>query len=227
MLLHPTLPMAKTIPISVAENGEPAMSLARRTLLVAALLLPTTAAFAQSAPIVTRIRGTVVGFADATLTVATREGPNVSITLPGTLAPSALKRMSMTDIKPNSFIATVAAPDASGTLQASYVMIFPEAMRGTGEGHYDWDLAPGTSMTNATVASIGSATAGHKLALVYKNTPIEISVPDNTPILSAAPASRDDLRPGVHVFIVASKADNGSLTANRVYVGKDGVNPPQ
>ena len=90
------------------------MSLARRTLLVAALLLPTAAAFAQSAPVVTRIRGTVVGFADSTLTVATREGPNVSITLPGTLAPSALKRMSMTDIKPNSFIATVAAPDASG-----------------------------------------------------------------------------------------------------------------
>jgi len=202
------------------------MSLARRTLIAAALLLPTVSAFAQSSPVM-RIRGSVVGFADSTLTIATREGPSVSITLPGTLTPSSLKRLTMADIKPNSFIATVAAPDAAGNLQASYVMIFPEAMRGTGEGHYDWDLAPGTSMTNATVASIGSATAGHKLSLVYKNTPIDIDVPDNTPILSAAQASRDDLRPGVRVFIIASKAADGSLTANRLYVGKDGVNPPQ
>ena len=202
------------------------MSLSRRALIAATLLLPTATAWAQSAPI-QRIRGTVIGFADATLTVATREGPSLSIALPGTLTPSSLKRLSMADIKPNSFIATVAAPDAAGNLQASYVMIFPESMRGTGEGHYDWDLAPGTSMTNATVASIGSATGGHTLSLVYKNTPIAIDVPDTAPILSAAPASRDDLRPGARVFVIASKAANGSLTANRLDVGKDGVNPPQ
>jgi hypothetical protein len=121
----------------------------------------------------------------------------------------------------------VAAPAADGTLQSVYVTVFSEAQRGVGEGHYDWDLAPGTSMTNATVTSAVSATNGHKLTMVYKGTPIEIVVADSAPILTSIPASRDDLKPGAKIFAIVTKTGENAYTASRMTVTKDGVNPPQ
>lgn len=199
--------------------------IARRAGLLLALGLLAAPALAQTPP--TRLRGAIAGFDGTHLSVATREGPTVTVTLPENFTPSALQRLSFEAITPNSFIATVAAPDAQGVLRAYYVAVFPESMRGTGEGHYDWDLAPGTSMTNATVTAIVQASAGRKLSLVYKGTPIEIVVPPETPIIRTVPASRDDLKPGARVFIVATKTGEGQFSATRVTVGKDGVDPPQ
>jgi len=159
--------------------------------------------------------------------VLTREGPKVIVTLPDGLEPSALKRLTMDAITPNSFVATVAAPAADGTLQSLYVAVFPEAMRGRGEGHYDWDLAPGTSMTNATVTSMVQAASGRKLSMIYKGTPIDIVVPDNALIIGTIPASRADLKPGAKVFIVADKTGENTFVATRITVSKDGVDPPQ
>lgn len=175
----------------------------------------------------TRIRGSIAGFDGTTLSVATREGPVVALRLPEGFQPSTLHALTMDAIKPNSFVATVATPAADGTLQSSYVAVFPEALRGTGEGHYDWDLAPGTSMTNATVTSIVSATSGQKLSMVYKGTPIDIVVPPGTPIIETVPATRADLVVGAKVFITAQKAADGSFTPQRVTVGTGGLNPPQ
>ena len=210
------------------------MNNARRGLLLSVLLVGSLAgagsvALAQTPPPVppTRLRGTVAKLDGAVLSVVTREGPTVMVTLPEGFQPTALKRLSMDAITPNSFVATVAGPAADGTLQSSYVLIFPEALRGTGEGHYDWDLAPGTSMTNATVTSMVQASAGRKLTMVYKGTPIDIVVPPDAPILSSIPASRDDLKPGARVFMTAAKTGEASYTALRVTVAKDGVNPPQ
>jgi hypothetical protein len=198
---------------------------AKTAFLMLFAVLVAAPASAQTTP--QRIRGNIVSFIGDTLTIATREGPQVSLTLPAGFAPTALKRLALSDIKPNDFIATVAAPDKDGVLQAVYVAIFPEAQRGTGEGHYDWDLAPGTSMTNATVQSALTSRNGRVLSLVYKGTPIEITVPETVPVIQNTPASRDDLKPGAKVFAVADKAADGSLTLRRVTVGKDGVNPPQ
>lgn len=200
------------------------MTTLRRTLLAACLLLPGLA-MAQTAP-PTRIRGVIAGFDGDVLNIATREGPIAAVHLPPNLQPTSLARRDFSDIGPNSFIATVASPDASGTLQALYVMILPEALRGAGEGHYDWDLAPGTSMTNATVAAPITSAAGRKLSLVYKGTPIDIAVPAKAPILAPASATRADLRPGAKVFITAAKGADGAFTAARVMVGKDGIDPP-
>ena len=206
------------------------MNTLRRALLAVCLLLPGLAlpnlAMAQTAP-PSRIRGAIAGFNGDVLNIATREGPMVAVHLPPNLQPTSLARRDFSDIGPNSFIATVASPDASGTLQALYVMIFPEAMRGVGEGHYDWDLAPGSSMTNATVTAPVTSAAGRKLSLVYKGAPIEIAVPAKAPILAPAPATRADLRPSAKVFITATKGADGAFTASRVMVGKDGIDPPQ
>jgi len=201
----------------------------RRTILQAglAVLIAATALPALAQTPVVRVRGTIAALDGATLIVITREGPTVKITLPDTLEPVALKRVALDAVKPNSFIGAVATPAADGTLQASYVLIFPEAMRGTGEGHYDWDLAPGTTMTNATVTSFVQANAGHKLSLVYKGTPIELSVPADAPILTFTTAARSDLKPGAKVLVNANKVSDGVYNGLRVTVGKDGVNPPQ
>ena len=147
--------------------------------------------------------------------------------LPDGFKPTALKRLSMSDISTNSFVATVAAPQPDGTITATYVQIFPEALRGTGEGHYDWDSGPGTTMTNATVTSMVSASNGRKLTMVYKGTPIDITVPENVPIITGIPADVADLKPGAKVFARGTKTADGVYAVQRVTVGKDGVDPPQ
>jgi hypothetical protein len=201
------------------------MNVLRRALFAACLLLPGLA-LAQNAP-PTRIRGAIAGLDGDVLNIALREGGFAAVHLPPNLQPTSLAHREFGDIGPNSYIATVASPDASGTLQAVYVLIFSETQRGVGEGHYDWDLAPGTSMTNATVTSPVTSAAGRKLALVYKGTPIEIAVPEKALIVAPAAASRADLRPGAKVFITAVKGADGAFTANRVTVSKDGIDPPQ
>lgn len=197
-----------------------------RLLLVAMMLIGLTGSVLAQAP-QTRIRGSIAGFDGSVLTINGRDGTTVKLTLPADLQPSALKRLSIETIEPNSFIATVAEPAADGSLKAVYVAVFPESQRGTGEGHYDWDLAPGSTMTNATVTSVLKASAGRKLSLVYKGQPIEITVPPNAPIIQTIPATRADLKPGAKVFIVATTGADGSLTPRRITVGKDGIDPPQ
>jgi len=174
-----------------------------------------------------RLRGQIIALSGEQLSITTRDGATVAVTAPAALQPGALQRSDISQIKPNDFVASVAAPAADGSLQAAYVMIFPEAMRGRGEGHYDWDLGGGTTMTNATVSSVVTAKAERVLSLVYHNTPIEIVVPLTAPVLVPIPASRADLKPGARVFIAAERAADGSLTAQRIVVGKDGIDPPQ
>jgi hypothetical protein len=206
------------------------MPMLRRALLAAILpglaILGTALPTAAQAPQI-RLRATIVSLDGPMLTVETREGPTAKLTLPEGFNPTALKRLSMDEIKPNSYVATVAAPAADRTLQSVYVAVFSEAQRGVGEGHYDWDLAPGTSMTNATVTSAVQATAGRKLTMVYKGTPIDVVVPADAPIIQTVPASRDDLKPGAKIFAVVSKTGDNAYTAIRLTVSKDGVDPPQ
>jgi hypothetical protein len=194
--------------------------------LLAGLLagLMVTAARADTPP--SHIRGTIDSVSAQTLTVTTREGPKVSIALPDKFGLASLKKIDMADIKPGSFIGTAAKPNDDGTLQAMEVLVFPEAGRGTGEGHYDWDLAPGTSMTNANVDAAVQGNSGRELTLSYKGGSVKVTVPPGTPVVTPAPAERADLKPGAKVFVVALHNDDGSLKAAFVAVGKDGVAPP-
>jgi hypothetical protein len=104
--------------------------------------------------------------------------------------------------------------------------VFPEAMRGAGEGHYPWDLQPESTMTNATVAAVVSASAGRELTVIYKGESQKIMVPADVPVVTFEPSDRSMLTPGAHVFLTAQRAADGSLTAARVAVGKDGLVPP-
>ncbi len=192
------------------------------TLLAATLAAP---AWAQTAP-PSRIRGTIAAIDGHTLTVTTREGPVAKITLAENYGVSAPRKLALSDIKPNSYIGTAAVPAADGTLTALEVVVIPEASRGSGEGHYAWDLAPNSSMTNANVDAIVESNAGRTLTLGYKGGTVKVVVPENVPVVQFGPAERTDLKPGLRVVVIATKAADGSLTSGRVLVEKDGVPPP-
>ena len=104
--------------------------------------------------------------------------------------------------------------------------MLPEAMRGAGEGHYGWDLEPGSMMTNGTVKGAVTAAAGRELSVAYKDGSKTISVPPTAPVVTIGPAERSDLKAGTPVFFTATKNAEGKPSTGRVTIGKDGVAPP-
>ncbi|WP_321917969.1 MULTISPECIES: hypothetical protein [unclassified Paraburkholderia] len=174
----------------------------------------------------TRIRGNVVSLDGDVLKVHRRSGDTVSIALAANVPVSAVKAMQLSDIKPGTFVGTAATTGTDGKLTATEVVVFPEAARGTGEGHYAWDLGPNSTMTNANVDTVVQGTDGRNLKLSYKGGSNEVTVPPNVPIVTFMPAARADLAPGKQVFVVAKPGSQGTYAAQRVVVEKDGVVPP-
>jgi Domain of unknown function (DUF5666) len=199
----------------------------RSTSLVAGafLALIVLPAFAQEGT-PTRIRGTVEKLDGRTLIVKSRENQQLAITLSDDLRVSAVAKADLADIKPGDYIGSAAVKGTDGKLHAQEVLIFPEAARGTGEGHRPWDLTPDSTMTNATVAEVVDVGKGRLLKLKYKGGENEIEVPMEAPIVTLAPGDRSLLQPGTVVFISATRNADGSLAASRVVAGKDGVQPP-
>jgi hypothetical protein len=174
----------------------------------------------------TRMRGTISAIDGKTATVATREGTSVPVKLADNWSVMLVSPMTMADIKENSFVGIASLKGPDGTLNALEVLIFPEAARGSNEGHYPWDLQPESMMTNATVATVAGAPDGQTLTLKYKDGTQTIRVKPGTPIVTFAPGSRDDAKVGAKVFLGATKGADGALTAGRLLVGKDGLTPP-
>jgi hypothetical protein len=194
-------------------------------MLVAATLVCSAAAHAAT-PTPTRIRGDIVSVDATSLTVHRRSGDTVKIAITPDQAVSAVKNLKLADIAKGAFIGTATKPaPPGGKLVAMEVVVFPEAARGTGEGHYAWDLLPGSSMTNANVDTVMTGVNGRTLQLSYKGGSKEVQVPENTPVVTFAPATRADLIAGKKVFVVAN-GPTTNLTAARIVVEKDGVAPP-
>ena len=199
----------------------------RRLFLATVLTIGVSGytALAQTAP-PTRVRGTIAAITGNQLTVQAREGQTLEITLAEPLTVAAVKNVALESIAPGSYIGTATRTGADGKLTALEVLVFPEAMRGRGEGHFAWDLEPGSMMTNGTVKGAVTASSGRELSIGFKDSANTVYVPPGVPVVTFAPAERADLKPGAPVFIVASKNAEGKLSADRVTVGKDGVAPP-
>ena len=193
--------------------------------LIALLALP---AAAQNPPegTPTRIRGSVEKLDGQTLTVKSREGAQLTIALAPNFTVSAVVKKNLTDIKAGDFVGAASTKGTDGKLHALEVLIFPEAMRGTGEGERPWDLTPDSLMTNATVSGITSAPQGQALKVTYKGGESEIIVAPNTPIGTFAPGDASLLKPGAAIITAATKKPDGTLSASRVTAEKDGVRPP-
>ncbi|MBY5810906.1 hypothetical protein [Rhizobium leguminosarum] len=171
------------------------------------------------------VRGSIVTYSGSTLKVKTREGETVDVTLADGWKLASVANAAVTDIKPGDFVGIASLPSAGGGDGALEVLIFPPAMKGAGEGSYGWALKPDSSMTNATVADAVKGVDGRTVTVSYRGKEKKIAIPDGTPVVTIAPATKDDLVPGAVVFIPAEKAASGPL-AHQVLVGKNGVVPP-
>ncbi|ONG43981.1 hypothetical protein BKE38_28550 [Pseudoroseomonas deserti] len=171
-----------------------------------------------------RIRGRITALDGATLRVATREGGTAEIALAETATVSALRRVALADITPGTSVGAVAEPGADGELKAVAITVLPAGMRIT-ERQVAWDLAPGTSMNDGPVEAVVESAAGRDLRLSIQGKPVLLRVTPETPLLMPIPASRADLVAGAAVFINATQGADGRLSAARVTVGKDGVDP--
>ena len=191
------------------------------------LLLLCASALAQTPAPTQRIRGDVVAIDGSNLQVKARNGETLSIKLADNYVVTAVVKIDMTAIKPGAFIGTATVPQPDGTLTSLEVLVFPESMRGSNEGHYPWDLKPGSMMTNATIADVASVgQGGRRMTLKYKDGEKSIVVPEDVPIVTFEPGDKAMVVPGAHILLTATKQPDGSLTAARVAVGKNGLVPP-
>jgi hypothetical protein len=202
-----------------------------RRLFVATMALvagSTLTALAQTPPAgpPTRIRGTIASVEGNKMTVNSRDGKKLEVTLNDGFTVASVTKVELSAIKETDFIGTATRTGADGKMTAIEVLVFPEAMRGTGEGFYPWDLEPGSMMTNGTVKGAVTAASGRELTIGFKDSSNTVYVPPTAPIVTFAPATRDDLKLGAPVFLIAMKNADGTLAAARVTVGKDGVAPP-
>jgi len=200
------------------------MKLQRRRLAALFGCCLAGAAFAQaSAP--TRVRGTIDAIDAKSATVTTRDGKKTELAIAPDVGITAIVAAKITDIKPGSYIGTAAVPESDGTLRALEIQVFPESMRGVGEGHRPWDLGPQSTMTNGTVGDVVIA-QGRKLTLRYKDGEKTVIVPETAPIITYEPGTQAMLVPGAHVIVTAIEKPDGSLVAQRIGVGKNGLIPP-
>ncbi len=172
-----------------------------------------------------RLRGVIERVELPRITLKERSGESITLTLADKLTFQEVVPIALSAIQPGSFIGTAAVPRADGRLESLEVVVFPEAARGTGEGHYPWDLKPASSMTNATVADLVQSPQGRQLTLRYKDGEKQVLVPENVPVVTFKAGETSLIVPGAKVFIVAVQR-NGVPTATRLVIGRDGFAPP-
>ena len=185
-----------------------------------------SAGWAQQPPTV-RVRGTIEAIDGSLLTVKSRDGTEMKVRMTDNVAVVGVANIAMSEIKPGSYIGVSGMPEPDGTQKAIAVHIFPEAQRGVAEGFRPWDLRPNSTMTNATVAETVASTDGQNILVKYKDGEKKVVVPPGTPIVTFVPGEKSELKPSAKIIIFgATKKDDGTLEANRVNVGRDGITPP-
>jgi hypothetical protein len=199
------------------------LALAFATALIP-MALVSTSAFADGTPV--RVRGSVVSLDGAKLVVHAKDGKDVTVNLADNFAALAVVKASMADIKEGTFIGTATVTQPDSTLRSLEVVVFPDKMRGTGEGHYPWDLGSSSMMTNATVANAVKGVEGQTVTVTYKGGEKKIDIPANVPVVALVPATKEEIKPGAVVFVPTQRQPDGSLNGGAVLFGKDGVIPP-
>jgi hypothetical protein len=193
-----------------------------------ALLLATSASFAQQPPQTVRIRGQIEKMEGDVLDIKTRKGDMVKVKLVDPARVMAFVKASLADITVGKFIGVTAMPQADGSQKAIGVHIFLDAQKGVvPDRHSPWDLQPGSTMTNAIVETTVAGVDGQNILVKYKDGEKKVVVPPSTTIVAYAPGDKSELKPGAQIIIFgATKQPDGSLTTPTVSVGRDGVVPP-
>jgi hypothetical protein len=173
-----------------------------------------------------RLRGTIEKVDGPVYTVKNRDGTEWKLTVSDPPLFVAIAPATMADIKPGMFVGSAGMMQEDGTQKAIEVHIFPESMRGTGEGHYDWDLLPKSKMTNANVEHMVTSSNGQMLSVKYKDGEKKLLVTPETIVVTYVPGSKDDLKPGTKIFVSAAKKQpDGTLQTPRITYGRNGAGP--
>ncbi|HJZ33790.1 MAG TPA: hypothetical protein VKF35_21920 [Hyphomicrobiaceae bacterium] len=197
-----------------------------RTMWLSGLLLALVHATAGAQDKPVRVRGTIERVDGNVYVVKSRSGGEQKIKLVDNAPVVAVVKSALADVKPGSYVGIASMPQPDGGQKALEVLIFPETMRGVGEGHYGWDLQPSSMMTNGNVDQTVAAVDGQVLTVKYKDGEKKIVVPPDTPIVSFVPGEKDELKPGAAIFIAGAKPQaDGTLEAARIAVGR-GTTPP-
>ena len=204
-------------------------SLPPRALVALLLLISVgSVAWAQQPPAVRIFAGTIEAVDVPLLTVKSREGTEIKVRLTDNVTVFGVAKIALSEIKPGSYIGVSAMPEPDGTQKALAVHIFPEAQRGLGQGlHGPGICVPTSTMTNATVAETVAGTDGENILVKYKGGEKKVVVPAGTPIVTFVAGDKSELKPGAKIIIFgAAKKADGTLEANRINVGRDGITPP-
>jgi hypothetical protein len=196
-----------------------ALAVAAASFALACIALPA------SAQEIVRIRGTIERIDGPTYVIKSRDGTELKLTLTDNPLYVAIAPSTMADIKPGMFVGSAGMMEADGTQKAIEVHIFPESMRGTGEGHYDWDLKPQSKMTNGNVEQAVSGVDGPVLSVKYKDGEKKLLVTPETVVVTYVPGNKDELKPGTKVFVAAKKQPDGTFQAPRITYGRNGAGP--
>jgi hypothetical protein len=201
-------------------------TLARPLFAAAMVVVSSLCAIAQQPPTPSRVRGTIVSVDGDVIAVKSRSGEDVKLHMTGDMRVVGIIRISLADIKLGSFIGATTVPGPDGRQDAVEVHVFPENMRGTGEGSRPYDLRPNSTMTNATVAETVAGNDGQTLMIKYKDGEKKIVVGPDTPVVTYVAADKSDLKPGAKIIAFVKQLPDGSFETNRVSVGRDGLTPP-
>ena len=180
-------------------------------------------AFAQDT---VRIRGTVERIEGPIFVVKNRDGSEVKLTVTDNPLFVAIVPGKMSDIKPGMYVGSAGMMQEDGTQKAIEVHIFPESMRGTGDGHYDWDLLPKSKMTNGNVEQAVTGVDGPLLSVKYKDGEKKLVVTPQTVVVTYEMGKREEVVPGTRIFISAAKKQaDGTVQTPRITYGRNGEGP--
>lgn len=188
------------------------------------MLSAAVMAAAADAPVIKPLRGTVESVSNNVLTFTTRGGSQQTIGLTDKTGINQVSKASIDSIKADSFVGSAAIPQADGSLKALEVTVFASSLKGSGEGHYGWQNADGSTgtMTNGTVGKLSKAN-GRTMTVNYGGGEKQLVVPENVPIAYVEPGKADELVKGAKVVVFPGQ---DGKTARGIAVGKDGFQPP-
>lgn len=201
-------------------------TLFRPVVAIAVVAASSLYAIAQQPPTPSRVRGTIEAVDGDVLAVKSRSGEDFKLHMAGDMRVVGIVPISLSAIKVGSFIGATTVPGPDGSNNAIEVHVFPEDMRGTGEGSRPFDLRPNSTMTNATVAESVAGNDGHTLLVKYKDGEKKVLVSPDTPVVTYVPAEKSELKAGARVIAFFKKLPDGSFEANRISVGLNGLTPP-
>ena len=199
----------------------------KRPLVALAMVAASCiAAIAQQSPAPSRVRGTIEAVDGDVISVKSRSGEDVKLHMTADMRVVGIIKIALSDVKVGSFVGTTTVPGPDGIPTAVEVHVFPEDMRGTGEGSRAYDLKPNSTMTNATVAESVAGNDGHTLLVKYKDGEKKVCVSSETPVVTYTPGEKSDLKAGAKIIAFVKALPDGSFETNRVSVGRDGLTPP-